>query len=362
MKILNIINNLNTGGAEKLLLESLPIFKEKGVPVDLLLLNYSNSIFLEEIKKNKNLKIYYLSSLSIYNPYNIFKIIPFLKKYNIVHAHLFPSIYWTSIARLISFSTCKLVMTEHSSSNRRRKYQFFKYIDKFIYGKYDRIITISKDVDISTKNHINLPHNKLKLIYNGINISNITNSSPCFDPSIIKFLGPNSKVVIQISRFQEPKDQATLINSIALLPSHVKLLLVGDGELKYQSELLVNKLQLSNRVKFLGIRIDVPQLLKLADIVVLSTKHEGLSLSSIEGLASGRPFIGSDVPGLSEVVENAGILFPQGNEKNLACSINRLLSDKQYYDKISKACVERSKLYDIKHMADKYISLYWSLV
>ena len=82
-----------------------------------------------------------------------------------------------------------------------------------------------------------------------------------------------------------------------LLPLEVKLVLAGEGVLKKKCQDLVETLKLKERVVFLGLRMDIPQLLKTADVVVLSSKYEGLSLSSIEGLAAGKPFVASDVPG-----------------------------------------------------------------
>jgi glycosyltransferase involved in cell wall biosynthesis len=114
-------------------------------------------------------------------------------------------------------------------------------------------------------------------------------------------------------------------------------------------------------VFFLGIRTDVPQLLKGSDIVVLSSKYEGLSLSSIEGMASGKPFIAADVPGLKEIVVGAGLLFPQGDEKALVKKITELLNDEKLYNKVSVSCLERAALYDINNMVEKHITLYRSI-
>lgn len=107
--------------------------------------------------------------------------------------------------------------------------------------------------------------------------------------------------------------------------------------------------------------MDVPQLLKTADIIVLSSKYEGLSLSSIEGMASGKPFIASDVPGLKEIVSGAGVLFEQGNAIELAEKINKLLEDKEYYTEIVESCQKRAQEYDIIKMVDKHIQLYESI-
>jgi glycosyltransferase involved in cell wall biosynthesis len=121
---------------------------------------------------------------------------------------------------------------------------------------------------------------------------------------------------------------------------------------------LAEEFNVSDRVIFLGMRSDIPALLKTADIVVLSSNYEGLSLSSVEGMASGNPFIASDVPGLQEVVGGAGLLFEAGNEKELASHILHLMEDKTYRDSIAAACEERAAQYDIQEMVEKHVALY----
>jgi glycosyltransferase involved in cell wall biosynthesis len=183
--------------------------------------------------------------------------------------------------------------------------------------------------------------------------------------SNIDFFGEKNiqeKLIIQVSRFIYPKDQKTLIKALKLLPAYIKLLLVGDGDQRKDCEDLVVQLGLEKRVAFLGVRLDVPELLKAADVVVLSSDFEGLSLSSIEGMASGRPFLASDVPGLTEIVKGAGILFPRGNFEKLAEEILNLLSDADYYDEISENCMARAKHYNLNNMVDQYIELYKKLI
>jgi glycosyltransferase involved in cell wall biosynthesis len=203
---------------------------------------------------------------------------------------------------------------------------------------------------------------KVHLIKNGINLDSINKAIPVEKHDSFNFFVKNSKIIIQISRFQPQKDQQTLIKAMQLLPENVVLWLVGEGELKLESENLSKQLNLEHRIFFLGIRMDVPQLLKTADIVVLSSHYEGLSLASIEGLASGKPFIASNVPGLTEVVQNAGLLFEENNEKELANYINNLLKDENYYNEIAQKCLSKSKEYDINKMVFDEIELYKKLI
>lgn len=358
MKVAHIINSMFTGGAENLIVESVSVFQKKDFLVDVILLNGSQTPFLNKLKATK-CSVFSLSTSSVYNPFLIFKIIPFLRKYQVIHVHLFPALYWVAIAKLVTFSKVKLVYTEHGTSNRRMNSKFFAPIDRFIYSFYDKIITISDDVDLAIKNVLKCDYNKFELIKNGINLDKIKSATPYFEGVFAKPFC--EKFLFQFSSFQYPKDQKTVIKSLLHLPQNVQLFLVGDGILKSECETFVKSLNLQNRVHFLGIRMDVPNLLKTADIIVLSSHHEGLSLASIEGLASEKPFVCSNVPGLREVVSGAGLLFEDKNERSLSEIVINLLENETYYNQTVMKCLERAKTFDIDSMIEKEINLYKKL-
>lgn len=361
MKLLHIITSLGTGGAEKLILETIPLYNGKGIETDVLVLHGNNEPFLKQLEELNCCKVFNLRQ-SYYNPISIFKIIPFLWQYDLVHTHLFSAQYFTALAKMLSGSKTPLVFTEHSTSNRRFSNKHFRLIDSFIYNRYSKIISITDEVNRAVINHTGISAEKTRVIKNGINLKKFISATPQLKSSINSELKEEDLVIIQVSSFQFPKDQPSVIKSLLYLPENVKLILVGDGVDRIKSENLVQDLALTHRVFFLGIRTDVPSLLKTADVVVLSSKYEGLSLSSIEGMASRRPFIASDVPGLSEIVKDAGILFPQGDDRKLAEEIMKLMEDKECYDRIVAKCVERASNYDINRMVDQTIDLYKEIV
>lgn len=360
MKILQIINSLETGGAEKLILESMPLFNKKGIQVDLAVLKKTKTPFMDILEKLNCCTIYSLGN-NLYAPSVVFKIRSLLKKYDLIHVHIFPSLYWVALTKMLSFSKIKLVYTEHSTSNNRRKSFVFRIIDRFIYSLYSKIITISFEVDENIKKHLNCNSDKFELIQNGINLNTIKEAESYTKSNLIPEK-ENAVFLIQVSSFRYPKDQKTVIKSLKHLEDNVILLLVGDGPLKNDCEDLVKDLNLTDKVFFLGIRMDVINLLKSSDIVILSSYHEGLSLSSIEGMASGKPFIATDSPGLGDIVKGAGILFPINDDKALAKEIKTLLSDKNHYNSTVNNCVARANNYSIDKTVEKEINLYKSLL
>lgn len=359
MKILQVINSLGTGGAEKLLLDSVPKYVALGVTMDVLVLNGSPHPFLTALQENKNISFYSFGKGTVYNPLHIFRILPFLKRYDLLHVHLFPALYWTALAKFISFSKTPLLFTEHNTSNRRRGNFFFKLLDKIVYGRYRRIITISSEVDAAIKQHLGFDPNRFEFIQNGAPVAEIAAAQPA---SRQEFSIPKEdKVLIQVSSFTRQKDQPTLIKSMAYL-ENTTLLLVGEGPLMEECRQLVIELKLVDRVRFLGIRMDVPALLKMADIVVLSTHFEGLSLASIEALASGRPLVAAEAPGLTPIVKDAGLLFPIGDVEKLAEMITALFNSEGEYREVARKCVERAQQFSIEKMIDKHMKLYQKLI
>lgn len=362
MRVLKVINSLNTAGAEKLVAEMIPKFIAQGIDIELLLLNGTQYPLLKELTKNSNCKIHVLGMRSVYNPFLIFKIIPYLRKFDIIHVHLFPAQYWVLFAKLISFSKTKLVFTEHCTTNKRLEIPLYRSVNKHVYSYYAKNICITQEIKNIYLNFTGLPSDKFPVIENGIDLQKITQAKALTLSDIDPSLRSSDRILIQVAAFREQKDQATLLKAMALLPKEVKLLLVGEGVLREHCEVLTKRLKIEGRVFFLGIRNDISQLLKTADVVVLSTHYEGLSLSSIEGMASGKPFIASAVPGLSEIVQGAGILFTEGDEKELAAKISQVLKNETLYNEIALACTQRANAYDINTMVTNYIKLYKSLL
>lgn len=165
-----------------------------------------------------------------------------------------------------------------------------------------------------------------------------------------------------VAGFRYQKDQETLIRAFNNLPEDYELWLIGDGERRSIIEQCIKDNKLEDRVLLLGIRSDIPSLLKSVDVVVQSSHWEGFGLAAVEGMAAGKPVIASDVEGLAQVVEGAGILFPHGDDNALVSIIQQLSDDKDYYKQVAAKCWERAQMFDIQKMVDAYNEVYKGLV
>lgn len=353
MKILHVITSLKTGGAEKLIVDTLPIFDEKGYTSEVLLFDGTDTPF-KQMLIDKGISLYYLSiGGNVYNPINILKLIPFIRKYDIVHAHNTAAQLFVAIANLFCFTT--ICTTEHNTFNRRRNWKWYIPFERLMYQCYSHIICISDKTEENLRNHIGDIGVEISTIYNGVNISKYNNA---ISNERLK-LNKHKIILCMVAGFRHQKDQDTIIRSLKYIGKEkYELWLVGDGVRRKELELLVESEGVKDNVVFWGIRSDVPEILKTSDIVIMSSHFEGFGLAAVEGMAAGKPIIVSDVDGLSQVVGSAGLIFPKGDSKTLASCISLVSDNKQVYDDYSRKSIERAKLFDIKYMVDQYINVY----
>ena len=358
MRILHVITSLRTGGAEKLMVDLLPRLKGLGNDVEILLFDGTRTPFYEQLE-SLGIRIHVLKvGGSVYNPTNLIALRPYLKRYDVVHSHNTACQFFLAAAKKITTSKCEIVTTEHSTSNRRRGHSFFKVADDWMYHQYKTIICVSEISAQNIKDYTGDQQLPIAVIPNGIDFNKFNRSEP--DPEIMANFA-NVHRSVMVAGFRYEKDHPTVIKAFSILPADYHLFLIGDGARREEFEHLCSQLGCQEKVHFLGIRSDIPALLKASDVVIMSSHREGLSLSSLEGMASGRPFIASDVEGLHEIVYEHGLLFPHEDAQSLADIILKLAGSKEFSEQIAKKCEERAKQFDIGLMANKYMDVYIGL-
>ncbi len=355
MKILHIITSLRTGGAEHLLVDLLPGLKAAGLQVDLLLFDGTRTPFYEQLEE-KGITIYSLGKgvFSMYNPLHLFRLKKYMRQYDVVHTHNTPC---QLLAAMAGSGTSLLFTTEHNTSNHRRSWKGWQSIDRWMYGKYTHIICVSKATEDNLLEYLNDEEirEKTSIIPNGIEL---TIYRQAFPNNELRKRYANKHIVVMVAAFRKQKDQKTLIRAMKQLSDEYVLLLAGEGECRKECEAEVTLLGLRDKVVFLGNCSDVPALLATADVVVLSSHYEGLSLSSIEGMAARKVFVASDVPGLREIVGGAGLLFPHADDGVLASLIQQVCNNKYLYNCVVEQCWQRAMQFDIRLMVEGYEHIY----
>ena len=203
----------------------------------------------------------------------------------------------------------------------------------------------------------------VSMIPNGIDVSSYAVEPP--HPSQWPLIfGRSGRAIVMVSRFSAAKDQATLVRAVPyLMDDEAFVVLVGDGETRGEVEKLADEIGVSDRVVFTGNRGDVARILSAAEIGVLSTHWEGMSMSVIEMMASGVPIVATDVAGMRDMLDGVGRLVPEGDERMLADTLNELLAGGSRED-AGRIAVSRQRAgrYDISAVAEAYVRLYKELV
>jgi glycosyltransferase involved in cell wall biosynthesis len=172
------------------------------------------------------------------------------------------------------------------------------------------------------------------------------------------------RYLVCVARFHPVKDHATLLHAFAAVAAarlDVDLLLVGDGSMRGNLELLARELGITDRVRFLGVRSDVPDILGTVDLFALTSVSEAASLTLLEAMASRLPVVVTAVGGNPEIVrhEKEGLLVPRGDAPAVAAALIRLLDNPAAA--IAMGAAGRARVedhYQLSQTIDRYLQLY----
>lgn len=267
-------------------------------------------------EKNHNIKLHHIDIVR--NPMNLKNIVAYkqivdlIKKENIDIIHCNTPV-GGALGRLAG-KKCgikKVIYQAHGfhfyKGAPKLNWLIYYPIERFLAHLTDNLITINKeDYEIAQKFNL---RNTGKVYYvPGVGID--INEFQDVDVDIRKLRSEfgcldNDIVAISAGRLDKNKNNETLIRAISLLENQkIKLVICGDGVEKQNLIDLAEKLNLEDRVKFLGNRSDMKELYKAADIFVMASFREGLSRSIMESMASGLPCIVTNIRGNCDLVED----------------------------------------------------------
>lgn len=285
----------------------------------------------------------------------------------IVHFYL-PLAYMLGAPIAIFSRVPVKVMSRRSLNIYQRKMPMVSRIERWLHAHMTAVLGNSKQVAHELIDQENCPPDKVGLIYNGTDLSAIAAATP-LDLSTLN-IPAGSFILIVIANLIPYKGHADLLSALGNIASQMPqpwhLLCIGRDQ-GYGPQLRdqAAKLGLENNVHFLGERTDVPQLLKSADIGVLSSHEEGFSNAVIEGLAAGLPMIVTDVGGNAEAVTDGatGLVVPPRDPPALGGTILQLASNPQLRSQMADAArIRAASEFTIESCVEKYDRLYRGLL
>lgn len=327
MKIVHVITRSDTigGGAHRHVFElSLELIKRGEQAI---VLAGGRGAFSELLESHT---IPYVSIKHLVRPINIFRDLLSIFEIRAVLKKLQPDLVSTHsakagwLARIAAFSLgIPAIYTVHgwafNEDISTLKKLLFVNLERLISKITCMIILVSKYDYNSARKYSIGSKLKLRVIHNGVH-----------DIHTLGRHDSNYINLIMVARFEKPKDHLTLLNSLLLLKNKKwKLDFVGDGPDLNICRQFVKDNSLDSKVKFLGLRDDVPALLNHYDIFILSSTKEGLPLSIIEAMSVGLPVVATNVGGNSELVDNneTGFLVERSDAISLANKLDILIGD-----------------------------------
>lgn len=351
MKVLQVIDSLNTGGAECLLVDLCLQWKRDGLTPEVFVLHPGCQTHQARLQ-DAGISVTGPVQSPVYSPRHVGELASaiFRGRFDLVHVHLYPAQLWTAMALRVTPDAPPGITTEHSTWNRRREHCWCRPIDRWMYSQFRLAVCIGSATKDRLEAWLGRHGCRTCVVANGIDLSRFhEHNNPAQLPAAIN----GAPTILCVGSLTDRKDQQTLVRAIAEVEG-VHILLAGDGELRQAVQQVAVKLRVDRRIHFLGIRHDIPELIAAADLYVQPSRVDGFCIATLEAMAGGRPVIASDIPGLRDVVGKAGLLFPAGDHRRLAECIRSLLLDSALRRELSTRAVNRALQYSINRSAVAY--------
>jgi glycosyltransferase involved in cell wall biosynthesis len=278
---------------------------------------------------------------------------------DILHTHFYKPTILGALA--VRGTRCKLLATPHGwNTDAGIKLQAYEWLERIAFGWVDAVAPLSRDLETGLKR---LPwlKGKVHFIQNGVDLSEVT-ASTTVAPEVQAARDRGEFVVGYIGQLIPRKRVDTLIKAFAQIDGTSKrLFIVGDGEQRYELESLVNRLGMKGHVEFKGFRNDRLDFLRGFDVLVLPSALEGIPRCLMEGMAAGIPVIGTDIPGVRDLIKNgeSGGLIKVGDQKSLlGMLLEKRLDDDKNEKIICNALLAVKAKFSAHGMSDQYFELF----
>ncbi|WP_160069585.1 glycosyltransferase [Sphingobacterium bovisgrunnientis] len=325
IKVVHIIPNLSTGGAERFVVDLINEGVCNDWDCELILFEKNNNFFINEL--NKKVKIHFLEKKRGFDLGLFYKLFLLIKKIdpNIVQSHLSAFNY---MGMALIFCSCKFFHTIHSLPSKEYKSTLGKYLRLIFFKFLNKCtpISISPKVDKEARG---LYGQSVKMIFNGRSAPESTLESIKLAKYFDNLRSQGYKIFLNIGSLKEAKNHFNLINAVkelnTLKHNKIKLIILGGekGSIEYnQLYSLVD-----NNIDLLGSVNNPQDYLAQTDFFILPSLWEGMPISLIESFALGKVSLGTNVGGISYMIKNGvnGYLINGTSVMDIKAAIEKAL-------------------------------------
>jgi glycosyltransferase involved in cell wall biosynthesis len=277
---------------------------------------------------------------------------------DIIHTHGYKADVYTRMA-MLDYGV-PLVSTCHNWLDEHWRTRLYGVVDRYVLRSFPRVVAVSEEVRRRLL-EAGVPPERIRIIPNGIDLRPFKVER---DSDPVDWCQDRPAVVGMVARLSAEKGVDLFLRAaaqVAGIISHAKFVVVGDGPDREELEALIDQLRLRPFVSMLGPRNDMPAQYASFDLLVSSSRKEGLPVAILEAMASGLPLVATAVGDVLNVVRNGetGILLPTGDPGPLASAIVDLLCDREKRRRlgsVARQLVESQ--YSAERMSNDYLDTY----
>ncbi|MBN2200416.1 glycosyltransferase [bacterium] len=364
IRVLQLVEGFNLGGAEKKLLELVRMMDPARFKTVVCSLGLGDRIRSEfDRLGSAGVEVTVLPRRSRVDPILILRLIRLIRKHRIdvIMTTLFYADVLGPIAGRIAgvrgiFSWETISAPEWLISRRLWPY-------RFVIRLADGVVSVSRATAEWLHAKRGVPINKIRVIPYSVDLNRFATGE---GESVRRRLGirPRDVVVGMVGRLHPQKGQTYLIQAAPRIihrEPRVRFVLIGDGESRQELEAQVRNAGLEKRFLFLGFRQDVHKILHAIDIFTLPSLYEGLPNVILEAMAAGKPVVATSVDGTKELIEHGktGLLIPPGNPDRLAEAIIKLIQKREWAARMGREARKNiGKNYSIENQIRAFEELY----
>jgi glycosyltransferase involved in cell wall biosynthesis len=277
---------------------------------------------------------------------------------DLIHAHGYKADVYVYLA--MRGSRTPLVSTCHTWYDDDLLLWMYGVADRLVLRRYKTVIAVSEEVKQRLIDSGVSP-GRIQFIRNGIDLRPFDAAVPS-----LRALGtaPGTLLVGWVGRLTRDKGPDILLRAVAKVHSEfpdARFILVGEGPYRTEIERLISELGIGDSVQLQGRRMDMPAVYASFDMMVSSSRREGLPMAILEGMASGLPWVATSVGAVPIVVRDGqtGVLVPPDNVEMLAKSLARMMRNTEERARMGIAARRLTESeFSAERMTEEYLRVY----